>query len=1253
MVAWAAFLGFAATVLALRFWILPDIARYRAQIVAGVARTVGQPVSIGGIEAGWLGLRPQIFLSDVRIYDAQGREALVLPSIENVISWRSLLYRDLRLHSLVIDGPRLSVRRDGAGALYVAGMKLTGGESNPRITDWLLGQREIEIRNAEIEWTDEKRAAPRLRLEALNFRLRSGSGEHFLGISARPPASLGSSVELRARLTGRSVTALDAWSGRVFSELGYTDLAAWRAWVDYPLDVQRGHGALRIWATLERGELRAVTADVALADFSANLGQNLAPLELAAVQGRLQGRISGERYELSGWGLALTSPLGPKLQPTDFQLRWQRGAKGNGALATRLLELEPLARLSGSLPVPDELRKLIAELEPRGHLADARIEWQGAIAAPSRIKARARFNGLGMRSWRGVPGFSGLSGSVEASESRGRISLHSSATLVDLPQVFPEPRIVLDSLNGSLDWEREGDRGYEIRLSTIDFANSHFSGQASGRWTSTGSGAGKVDLSVKLTRADGSHTARYLPHGSIMGEETRKWLASAIVAGQASDVQMKLRGELKDFPFHDPHSGHFSVSARVQHGELDYGQGWPRVRNIDGELLFERDRMAITGRSGNILGARLSGVKASIASMQSRQPILVITGQAEGPTRDFLEFVESSPVRRMTDGMADQIAASGRGRLRLKMEIPLGATARTKVAGGYDFSNNRITLHPQLPALEQATGRVSFSDAGFAVHNVTGSAIGGPVSITGGTQPGAGIEVIARGEASVAELVEQSGHPWRRYLSGASAYTATVSVKDGLARIGFESSLRGVASTLPPPLDKASADALPLRVDVLPGEGGARDRISVTLGKLASAEILRQQQGAAMQVQRAAIWLSPVLDQAVRVPERPGTLVYGSLPSLDLDRWLTVFAGQGRAADAMSFELAVDVLDAYGKRLNNVFVKAGADAAGWSATIKAEELAGDLSYRVEKGGQLVARLAHFSMPEDSPGPRPLVSNQPKELPGIDLVSERFSIRGKQLGRIEVAAQRAGEDWRIDKLTLVNPDSTLRGTGAWTGGTPSRSSLQFELETSDAGKSLARIGYSDLVSGGKAKMRGTVAWQGEPTTIDYPSLSGKLKMDAEDGQFLEIEPGIGRLVSLMSLQALPKHISLDFRDVFSKGFRFDRIRAGAQVDRGVMTVDEFKMRGSAAEVEMSGLTDLARETQNLKVRVIPSLGDSASTVVGILNPIAGLAAAIAQRLLKNPLGQIFAYDYAITGTWGDPKVTKLEVVLPPESEIKER
>ena len=137
--------------------------------------------------------------------------------------------------------------------------------------------------------------------------------------------------------------------------------------------------------------------------------------------------------------------------------------------------------------------------------------------------------------------------------------------------------------------------------------------------------------------------------------------------------------------------------------------------------------------------------------------------------------------------------------------------------------------------------------------------------------------------------------PWRGRLSGTARYVAKVSLGEGRARFTVDSPLVGVASTLPPPLAKAAAASLPLHLEIAPG-GDGRERISLTLGRLAAAEVLRRRQGAQMVVQRAAVWVSPVPGQPVRLPERPGTLVYGTIPSLDLDRWLALARAGRRAA---------------------------------------------------------------------------------------------------------------------------------------------------------------------------------------------------------------------------------------------------------------------------------------------------------------------------------------------------------------------
>jgi uncharacterized protein YhdP len=406
-----------------------------------------------------------------------------------------------------------------------------------------------------------------------------------------------------------------------------------------------------------------------------------------------------------------------------------------------------------------------------------------------------------------------------------------------------------------------------------------------------------------------------------------------------------------------------------------------------------------------------------------------------------------------------------------------------------------------------------------------------------------------------------------------------------------ESTLQGVASRLPAPLSKKEPEALPLQLEITPDE-----RVRLKLGRSVAAEFARNRKGLA---------LGAAAESPARLPESRGTLVYGALPWLDLDKWLPLFGPPDGPAEATAFDVRVGALDLYGKRLNQVALRGAADTAGWSATVASEELAGELSYRKDAGGRLVARLARFRTPEDYPGAQARSSLEPKDLPSMDLTAERFSWRGKDLGRVEIRGSRAEDDWRIERLAMANAEASLAASGMWRSGNPSRSHLDFELTAADGGEFLGRVGYPNLVKGAKAQLKGSLAWNGDPGLIDYPSLSGAVQLEAQNGQFLEIEPGFGKLIALMSLQSLPRRIALDFRDVFSKGFDFERISSSGQIEGGLMHVKDFRMRGSSAQVEMSGEVDLAQETQNMRVRVVPSLGDSASTVIA---PPAGSSAA---------------------------------------------
>jgi uncharacterized protein YhdP len=397
--------------------------------------------------------------------------------------------------------------------------------------------------------------------------------------------------------------------------------------------------------------------------------------------------------------------------------------------------------------------------------------------------------------------------------------------------------------------------------------------------------------------------------------------------------------------------------------------------------------------------------------------------------------------------------------------------------------------------------------------------------------------------------------------------------------------------------------------------------------------------------------------------------VRAELPVLNVDDWLAL-RERARAADVAGTEdslalggidLDVGNLEVFGRKFNELNVVARHSVNDWKLDLRGREIAGTAAWSAPAAsaanGRVVARLAWFAMPgsgelvpwsgADKAGDSKAAPGAANPWPEIDIAAESFSSKGRDLGRLELVAQPRGTEWRIEKLVLANDSGRIDADGAWrTAGRQQQTKLDVALEANDAGGFLARFGYPDALQGAPTKIHGQLAWSGAPTEFDYPTLNGTFLITVGQGRFTKIEPGIGKLLGVLSLQALPRRISLDFRDIFSEGFAFDEITGNVRVANGVMNTENLQLTGPAAKVDIAGDADLARETQRLIVRVQPSLSASVSAGAALLflaNPIVGAAigagSLLAQKVLKDPIEQLFSYQYTVTGGWSDPVVTR--------------
>jgi uncharacterized protein YhdP len=210
----------------------------------------------------------------------------------------------------------------------------------------------------------------------------------------------------------------------------------------------------------------------------------------------------------------------------------------------------------------------------------------------------------------------------------------------------------------------------------------------------------------------------------------------------------------------------------------------------------------------------------------------------------------------------------------------------------------------------------------------------------------------------------------------------------------------------------------------------------------------------------------------------------------------------------------------------------------------------------------------------------------------------------------------------------------------------RTVMSFKLDIADSGELLKRLGMDKVVAKGKGKMQGQVAWAGSPLALDYPSLGGSFNVNIESGQFLKADPGIAKLLGVLSLQALPRRLTLDFRDVFTEGFSFDFVRGDVKIDQGIAFTNNLQMKGVNAAVLMEGRADIAKETQDLKVVVVPEINaGTASLVAAVINPAVGLGTFLAQLILRRPLVAATTQEFHIDGAWADPKITKMNRSIP--------
>ena len=1371
--------------LTLRYAVLPNVQQFRPWVEQASSSALGLPVHIGAIRTQWHGLMPQLSLQDVRIDGPQGQPALQFAAVDAAPSWKSLTRLTLSFDQLVIRGANLTLTRPDTDHLDIGGIRLalTGGGKNDaaqQFADWLFEQNEILILDSRLTWVNAAQHAPPLSLSKVNILLRNSLLTHRAALTATPPAGFGGSIDLRASfrqpLFLRHTADFARWKGQLYGQVLGVDLAALQPQLPLtlPVTTQTGRGSVRAWAQIDAGAPTALTADLALRGIAMQIAPAAAtgPLRQAAALpplalDTLSTRMTwaplpgGENASLQN--LQFRTAQGQSLAPVTVRWRWQqpRGGAAQARLETGALDLAALSALAQRLPLPALWHARLAALQPQGRISrlSAQASWPKGAAPtglPPTYSVQTQFADLRWNSPAGtgepyppadpkpliakgkeaakalqlpadLPGVSGLSGTLSATQSGGKAQLSLNKGALDLPLVFAPARLSFDSLQTDVGWTRDTKGDWQISTQRLTFANADAAGQATLSWRSAPKALGSMDLQGQLSQADARTVWRYLPIDIPL--HTRDYLRSAIAAGSARQVDFTVKGPLEHFPFDTPAKpGTFQVSAQIENGVLNYAPRavlpptetasaatvhanalWPEFTQVNGTLLVTSHSLEVRNASALAYGARITAVNASLPSFHDG--VLRIAGQAQAPATDALRYLIDSPLNQQLGGVFDTVQAKGPIALDMALKLPLNDLHAATLKGQVTLQGVDVRWSRDLPPFAKVRGTVDFSHTGFNLALNAPDVLGGPVTLRGGQQQGQALQLQASGSFSSAGL-RAADADWMqtlgKVLRGQAPYTLSITQPRGAPEAALElrSNLVGAAIDLPAPLGKpatAAESLLYTRTPLPPGPDGARRNVvQISLDGIAQARYVIEDPlpaaagvdtapppsrggGEAFRVLSGGLAIGP---QTALPQPTHSVQANVRLPVLDLDAWEAALgpllpehstqtpvvfrAGNDRGLTALlptTAALDIGRLTLMHRIINQVVIGGSRSGDLLQANVNAQQLSGYLGWQIGSGnnpGTLSARLARLELPRTSdPDVEQLLDEQPKSIPALDIVADNVDLHGHHFDRLEVQAVNRGrvdgsKEWQLTHFQLAAPDGVLTGSGTWTAlgaqltapgsaeaATPARrTAMQFKLAIRDAGGLLATLGKPGLIKGGKGEITGQLAWLGSPLNLDFPSLDGQFTLQLGQGQFLKADPGLAKLLGVLSLQSLPRRFTLDFRDLFSSGFAFDKVDADVAVKNGVASTHDFRMSGVAATVRIEGSANLGAESQNLRVVVVPNINaGAASLAYALVNPVIGLGTFLAQYIAREPLARAFTHVYDITGTWLTPHVTEVALDAP--------
>lgn len=1229
---------------------------YRAELAEWVGDKLNQPLHIGGMELVWRWRGPSLRLTDVALLTKQGKPTgLRVDALALRFTFSDLLHGKTMPHSVALFGLDLTVVQTADGGFRLQNLADTGpGKFHlDAVAERLQQIEKIRIIESKLRIKLNALKAPVV-LTNVTLSLTNKGTRHDLTGHARIASRHGKRIAFQTTILG-DLARLSATSGH--SHISAQGLA----------------GTRLLWlAGMQTSALRGGRIDLDLwADWNA------------------RGFI-GARTEIhvDAFSTVVANGTVATITPPITLAATARSA--NGAIRIKLDKLASDAftgsGASGTLTVKPESGHVHGEFSalPAGLVAAGLHLWRPEslrrVATTGRL-TQVTFERTPEEGWRLRAAFTQLRivelrRGIEAGTFKGALTLSDQGGILQLDtqdaglswRGYINGRLPLDVLSGAISWQQTND-GRRVKLTDLRLVSAKTTVTGGGTLHLPKQDSPVADLRFEVQSDNVALLLDYLPQTNDMPfDRLRDWLPDAILSGRIDSGHVRIQGKLKRLPF-DHGAGTFRVALEGSGVNLDYkpGSGWPVLHDIQGTLTLSGDTLEIRGEKASMLGVALDSAHVHVDNV--REPVLKVTGHVErAGAAAMLDFLPHSPLEQKFGRLATVLEVSGPAGLTLKMSIPLKPDLGEITVDGRIHLAGVMLDHEVLPQpIRNIRGVVRFDRDGLYADGLQGQFLGMPVTATlkpaavkSGDSAALAIKATARMQlpSDAAHLDELLPGPLLERVSGKATWQVSLRVSPTGETSGLRvtSDLEDLALDLPAPLGKPTGVAVPLTVTL----SADRSHIRLRYGERMFVEARRaDDELQAVDVVFGGVDVTP--------PSGTGVWVGGKLPVVRIDAWRNLINAFGTdGASELQFRGAN--VEVAGVRLGNrrigpmsIEVLPLIEADGWLATIDGKGAAGSIRWLgTGARAQINARFDHVSLhtiDDTRPTPNgndnePAATNgndviDPASLPAMALSIANLRVNGTKLGRLHVEAEAIKHGLALNDLRLTSPGLSVSATGRWLRENgKSSASFKGQLSGGDLGQVLAVFGFSELIKAQSTHIKANLHFAPRPSGLQIGALNGEVHLEMHDGVLMMVDSDAAQVVlgvlGLLNLHALPRRLQLDFRDVVSGGLAFDTIKGDFRINSGVVYTENLVIETPAATIYVEGSIDLAAKRYNQHVTIEPKIS-SAATIAGTVlgGPVFGLVVYLVQDLLDEPLSDIAAVSYYLTGSWSNPVIKSLE------------